>query len=279
MGAATSLVDSVGEYVDTHQDGIIALCLTCATAVTFSGRTLLRPTVFLSGFLPTFGFFSSIGYSLLPEPQRILDDNRIRVFPSLIVIVALLLGVLAGMIMLKVLFALATFLITAMSGAVLVFLVHVLLLQTLTSSGQVILATFAVVAAMITGVVSLVYPRTMIIIGTAFDGGACTVYSLSHFLGHQPRVFGSQTSVEAPLWALGYSLATFVLAAYGIYVQLLVAATETARNTKKVDVQSNLDETEPLLPTYGSVDGDYGKSNALGAPPLSSYDDEEAGHS
>lgn len=278
-GAAGDLVSSVGTYVDTHRDGIVALTLICATAVTFSGRTLLRPTVFVTGFLPTFAFFSSIGYSLLPDSQRISSSNQPRTLPSVVVLIALLLGILAGVIMLKLLFALATFLITAMSGAVLVFLVHTFLLQALTSNGQVVIATFAVVTAMITGVLSLVYPRSMIILGTAFDGAAVSVYTLSHFLGHQPNVLGTQESVEEPLWSVGYAVATFVLAAYGAYVQLRVAATERTPNAKRSESNSNVDENDPILSTYGSVDGDYSKANALGAPPLSSYEDEEAGQS
>jgi hypothetical protein len=281
--AAGAISSSVANYADTHQDGIIALALMCGTAVVFCGRTLLRPTVFMIGFIPTVAFFASIGYSLLPESSFTApaSSDIAHVLPVVVGIASVALGVLAGIIVNRLLFALATFIVTAASGVVFVLIAHAFLLQPVTSSGQVILFTAAVVAALVTGMLSLIYPRIMVILGTAFDGAAIAVLSVAHFLGNGSDAFmGTATALESPWWALGCSIATVVLGSYGVMIQMRVVANESApqrvnRGDRDVGAYEELPadgENESLLATYGSVDADYTKSSTLGAPPLGPYD-------
>jgi hypothetical protein len=48
-------------------------------------------------------------------------------------------------------------------------------------------------------------------------------------------------------------------------------------SSSEASAPAGASEAEPLLPTYGSIQGDFAKANGLGAPPLLGYEDEETG--
>jgi hypothetical protein len=337
-GAAGDVAATVGQYASAHTDGLVALALALAMAVVFAGRTLLQPAVFLVGFLPTFVYFESIGYELLmpPLPRAVEaagDHGGLR--PVLVTVAALLLGIAAGTIMLRLLVTPAVFLITAAAGVVAVIIVHHLVFEAALAGssiaggsrvvrgglGEVILVTLGIVAALIFGMMALIYPQTMVIFGTAFDGAAIAIYSLAYFLGNQHDILtvnNPSRTAESRWWVLGYTLTTVLLGTYGSIIQLRVAAADrnAARRRRgrftPTDARTGMssssrssspsslvaaaaalrspsarkspsatpgrsNETETLLPTYGSIQGDFAKANGLGAPPLLSYEDEEAG--
>lgn len=286
-GSAGSLASSVASWSSEHEDGLIALALLCATCVTFAGRTLLRPTVFLLGFIPASVFVCNIGLSLFPGAAS--DDAAAATsaaaegaaetakatpastaFPGIVIAASVVVGIVAGTIMLRLLFMLATFAITAASGAVLVLIVHVLLLQPDTKSGEVVLFTVAVAAALVTGMLSLAYPKRMIIFGTAFDGAAIAIFALAHFLGNEPDILGTVTSEKSVLWSVGYAIASIVLGLYGTYIQIRVARAEKPLlPVRNADAEQDA-AAEALLGSYGAVENDFPKTglDGLGAPPL-----------
>lgn len=319
--AAGQVATSVSSWIKSHDDGIVALMLLLSTMVVFSGRTMLRPTVFLMGFLPTSIFFGAVGMSLLPNrsssppvasgtattaPVVVTGAPSIgnatntgggaaagviassqgggRVLPGLILLVAVVTGILAGIVVLRLMFSLANFVITASSGVVLVLIVHLLLLSPTTKSGEIVLFCVCTLAGLLAGMLSLAYPRTMLIIGTAFDGAAVAIFCLAHFLGNQPDVLATIATVKSPLWAIGYCIATIMLGTYGAIVQMRVYSMLEFRQSSSGalfgDAENpggSIDETEKLLVNYGSVEDDFSKAAGLSAGPLLSYGDDDIG--
>jgi hypothetical protein len=275
-GAAGDLATTASEFVDTHEDGIVGLAMLFSAVVTMSGRTVLKPTVFMLGFFPTLCYALTVGRSVLCAQASGGACPTVAPIPALVVVASLILGVVAGVIMLRLLFALATFVITGASGAVVVLIVHVLLMRAGSSGDEVILFTVAVAAALLAGVLSLAYPETMIIVGTAFDGAAMAIFALAHFLGHEPDVLGTVTRGRSVLWNVAYATAAIMFGVYGTVIQMRVAASE--RPTPPAPRPDHRGEDAQLLPAYGSVENEFSK-DALGAPPLLSYPDEEAGQS
>lgn len=273
---AGELASTVTGFVDSHQDGIVALVLLLSVAVTLTGRLMLRPTVFMIGFLPTFFFCASLGYSLFCDPAEAGSCRPGTAVPAVLVVVALLLGVVAGIVMLRLLFALAIFAMTAASGVVLVAIVHVLLLQPDSGGAEVIMFAAAIAAGLLAGLVSLAYPDVMIIVGTSIDGAAIAIFALAHFLGNEPDVLGTVVKGKSPMWNFAYAVSTVLLGTYGMLIQLRIAAADQPPPDRTLAPQE-LDETSPIL-SFGAVNDEYSK-NMLGAPPLQSYPDEEAGQS
>lgn len=218
---ANSLFSSLNTYAATHHDGIVALLLLTGVTITFTGRKLLKPTVFLLGFIPATLFIAAIGVAFSydqPIHQPWLD--------ALAIAISLLFGVLIGFIMLRLLFRIATFLICAGFGAVLVLVTHLFILQPTTGqNAQFLLYAAVIFAAIVAGLLSVSYPDTGIILGTAFDGAALAVFSLARFLGHRPHVLSEQVNAAdvPPWWAVGYGAATLLLGLFGAITQRQVA--------------------------------------------------------
>lgn len=275
---AGELASTVSSFVDSHQDGIIALVLLLAVAVTLTGRLMLRPTVFMLGFAPTFLFCASLGYSVFCDVEEAKSCAAGTPVPVALVVASLVLGVIAGIVMLRLLFGLAIFAMTAASGVVLVAIIHVLLLQPDSGGVEVIMFAIAIAAGLLCGLLSLAYPEVMIIVGTSIDGAAVAIFALAHFLGNEPDVLGTVAKGKSPFWNISYAIDTVILGTYGMLIQLRIAAAERTSSSSSQGSHSDgaVDESEPLLSSYGAVSEDYSK-NALGAPPLQSYEDEEAG--
>jgi Domain of unknown function (DUF4203) len=273
---ANDLASTVSSFVDAHQDGIVGLVLLLSVVVTFTGRLMVKPTVFTLGLVPAFLFCASLGYSVFCNSDDAKSCASGTAVPIVLVILSLILGVVAGMVMLRLLFALAIFAMTAASGAVLVAIVHVLMLQPESSGVEVVMFSIAIAAALVAGSLSLVYPEVMTIAGTSIDGAATAIFSLAHFLGDEPEVPGSVG--KSSLWSVVYAVATVLLGTYGMLIQLRTSAAGVRSAPREQRPRGEVDETEPLLSSYGSVVGDDYSKNALGAPPLASYEDEEAGH-
>lgn len=272
---AGELASTVTGFVDSHQDGIVAMVLLLAVTVTLTGRLILRPTVFMIGFLPTFFLCASLGYSAFCDKADAESCRPGTAEPAFLALVALALGVVAGIVMLRLLFALAIFAMTAASGVVLVAIIHVLLLQPDSGPAEVIMFSAAVAAGLVAGLLSLAYPEVMIIVGTSIDGAAIAIFALAHFLQNEPDVLGAVVKGKSPIWNVAYAISTVILGTYGMLIQLRVAAADHSPPSRSMD-PLELDETRPHLSSYGAVNDDYSK-NMLGAPPLQSYPDEETG--
>lgn len=267
-GSANSLFSAVNAYAATHHDGLVALALFAGVIVAFSGRTILKPTVFLLGFAPAFIVIAALGLALIAEETPPAAHESL--FDGIVVVIAIVAGVLVGVIMLRLLFSIATFVLCAGFGAVMVFVLHLFLLEPATGkNGQIVLYIIATFAALLVGLCSVSYPETGIILGTSFDGAALSVYSLARFLGHRPNVFAVDnatavdTAPDSSWWAISYGAATLLLGVFGAMSQRRVAMADAiiARQTDtknhhagsgyeeegRATYRSNPGESDPLL--------------------------------
>lgn len=304
---ASSIFAAIAAYADTHHDGLIALSLFAGVIITFAGRTLLKPTVFLLGFVPSTVTIIALGFAFVHDE----NPGHTSLLEAAAVIVGVMIGVLVGVIMLRLLFRIATFLLCAGFGAVLVFVFYLFLLEPIGGGNALfVVYSLALLAALISGLFSVSYPETGIILGTSFDGSALAVYSLAHFLGHQPTFVKATDEVQTSMWwSMGYGAATLILGVFGFISQRQVATADAiiATNTERKRQSANMDpmaqyqsfpgEGDHLLPMiepphtplhmrsgvespaagsgYGAIEDDpkYSVAHNLGAGPLSASGD------
>lgn len=268
--SATSFYDTISEYALSHHDGLVALSLFAGVVVAFSGRTLLRPTVFLLGFIPTTVVVMAVGLAFVHDE----NPDHTSLLEGLAIAVAVLLGVLVGVVTLRLLFRIATFVLCANFGAVLVFVFHLFLLEPITDQKALFLWIFiAAISALVAGLFSVSYPETGIILGTAFDGSALAVFSLARFLGHRPVIFqAGDVDAAADIsvwWSIAYGVATLLLGVFGALTQRQVAiADEIIANYAKEKRQN---PNAPLDPMAHSPYVDFPEEEhqllALSEPP------------
>ncbi|CAN8076925.1 unnamed protein product [Agarophyton chilense] len=302
--SADNILSTFNGYTADHQDGIVALLLFVGVIVTFAGRVLLTPTVFLVGFIPSATAITAFAFAFIKERK----PSNPRVLGGVSMIVAAATGTLVGIIMLRLLFRIATFLLCAGFGAVLVLVGHLFLLEpSVGPNALIIIYSIVILAALLSGLYSVSYPEPAIILGTSFDGAALAVFSLARFLGHRPKLLaevpeGSQIPTE---WAIGYAAATLFLGVFGSMTQwqvaladrIVAAAAEKANTTAEdkenetIGYNSQSDqhqllltsepprtptfEREPLhspvgMSTYGAVEPEdqYTVLHNIGAGPL-----------
>lgn len=264
---ANAFLTTLQQYVSTHHDGIVALLLFIGVIVAFSGKVLLSPTVFLLGFLPTTVSICALAAAFGQDQQDAVP--HLILIEAICIIFAILIGILVGVVLLRLLFRIATFLLCAGFGAVLVFVLHLYLLQpAVAPNAQFFLYCAALFAALIAGLFSVSYPETAIILGTAFDGAALAVFSLARFLGQRPNLFSGivQTpDTASPWWTIAYATATLLLGILGAITQHQVAtavrlmaaqkADGTRPNAKPAGAQSQDASIAPPLP-FGFAEED-----------------------
>lgn len=286
-----TVIDSVGEsanafyetlqkYADSHHDGLVALSLFAGVIIAFSGRTLLRPTVFLLGFVPATVTIIALGLAFLNDESPPSSDDststHVSIFEGIVVTVAVVCGVIVGVVMLRLLFRIATFLLCAGFGAVIVFVFHLFLLEPVESPNALfMLYVAAAFAALLAGLFSVSYPDTGIILGTAFDGAALSVFSLSRFLGHRPN-FLSETVKGTDIsmwWAIGYGTATLLLGVFGAMTQRQVAIadeiiTQNAERKRNQNGQQLQESYDPMSTSpYGLPPGENEHLLPYAEPP------------
>lgn len=267
--SANSLLSAVNDYAASHHDGLIALALFAGVIIAFAGRTLLKPTVFLLGFVPATVTIVALGLALVedesPEHGSLLE--------GIVIAVALLAGVLVGVIMLRLLFRIATFLLCAGFGAVLVLVFHLFLLEPVVDkNARFILYATAIFAALMTGLFSVSYPDTGIILGTSFDGAALSVFSLSRFLGHRPNILAEsvQGTDISMWWAMGYGVATLLLGMFGAVTQRQVAIADAiiAQNAEDKKKPATDHPYDPMAESpYMGMSGEGDHLLPLAEPP------------
>ncbi|PXF41904.1 hypothetical protein BWQ96_08356 [Gracilariopsis chorda] len=304
--SADSILSNFNTYAASHEDGIIALLLFVGVVVSFSGRVLLTPTVFLLGFIPSSTTITALALAYIQDKK----PANPRIIGALAMLCAVAVGVLVGVIMLRLLFRIATFLLCAGFGAVIVLIVHLFLLEpSVGPNALIILYSIVILAALLAGLFSVSYPDTAIILGTSFDGAALAVFSLARFLGHRPKLLIQvpQGAQIPALWAIGYASATLLLGIFGAMTQrqvavadAIIAAAAEKRDSTREHNESELPESLPtteqqhLIPfhaepphtppyerepihspignsTYGAVDQDdsqYSVVHNIGAEPL-----------
>lgn len=245
-GTADAFLTTLNTYAGTHHDGIIALLVFTGVIVAFSGRTLLKPTVFLLGFVPATATIAALSLAFIADQK--LTSNK-SLFEALVVIASILVGVLVGIIMLRLLFRIATFVLCAGFGAVLVLVTHLFLFEStgIGPNALFILYSAVIFAALVAGLFSVSYPETGIILGTSFDGAALSVFSLARFLGHRPHPF-SPAPADIPTsawWSIGYGTATLILGIFGAMTQRQVAIAD-----ELIAKQSETSRVGEQLPTY-----------------------------
>ena len=304
VAAATgNLSSTLNDYASTHQDGLIALLIFGGLLIAFTGRTILKAIVFLIGFTPATAFLANAGIALVSDS----NTNGTTGPVAFAIVSSIAFGILAGVVMLKVLFGIATFVICAGLGAVLVLDIHLFIIQPVTgSNAEVALEVITIFAALISGILSIVYPDMSIILGTAFDGAGLAMFSLANFLGHRPHVFGvNSTDKGSTWWTLCYASATLLLGTFATVIQHRLVTGERLERQMKEDKRrrandefsvngeyqsipdeetgSNFPEDEPKTPplleeeynheNYGATDNEhvYAVVNNLGAPALPAY--------
>lgn len=278
--SAGDLANVVYIFASNHEEGLVAAVLLVATIVTLTGRTLLKPTVFLLGFLPFFSFFASAAfYYFCASTTTATCLNFHSPLQICAALVSFVLGIVAGVLVLQRLFPLATFFLIGVAGVILVLVAHILLLQPRPNLGDVFFYAVAVAAALIMGIMSLYNLGLMIVIGSAIDGAAIAMYALLHFFGVEPSVLGQVPGAEGSLlWTLVYGVGVIFLSCYGTFVQLRMAAADQQPERIIVGPGPDSREDEPLIASYGAADDEYSK-HALGAGPLLAYDEETGGQS
>lgn len=300
-----TVFSNFNKYLSAHHDGIVAVSLFAGVIMTFTGHTLLNPTVFLLGFLPSFVTIAAFSFAFIDET----NPANPNVFQVIAIILAIVVATIVGILVMRLLFRIVIFFICAAFGAVLVLTVNLFLLEpSVGPNALVFLYSFVILAALFAGLFSVSYPETGIILGTSFDGAAVAVFSLARFLGHRPR-FLSQIPKDTqipPVWAIGYAATTLILAAFGAVTQrqlataskLIRASADLSKSPSDNNINSaNMDvinEQQNLLPyliepprtpvyeraalpppvlthSYGAADQDdsqYSVIHNLGAEPL-----------
>lgn len=305
--AVTSALD---KFASTHHDGIIALSIFAGLIIAFCGRVILRPTVFLLGFAPTFAVFASIGLALVEDTR----PKHTSLLEGFVVFLAVLFGAVVGLVMVKVLFSVATIIICAGLGVVLVLDLNLFLTPSILSqNGQVLRDLAVIVAAILAGTASVKFPETSVVFGTAFDGTAIAVYGLAKFMGHRPLVFdtdllpkdaGDVAIWEA--WKMFYASLVLGLGIFAAGMQLRLAQAEARASIPPpitgyrpvADVESGVADNDGNFPSpepprtpvsftndddafgnYGTMEHEYSVVSNLGAPPLASNTDGNTGNS
>lgn len=311
---ASSVFGTISAYADTHHDGLVALSLLAGVVITFSGRILLKPTVFLLGFVPSLITIVALGLAFIQDEK----PSHASLLEGVTIVVGIIGGVLVGIIVLRLLFRIAIFLLCAGFGAVLVFILHLFLLAPFGGTDALfVLYSIITLAALISGLFSVSYPETGILLGTSFDGSALAMYSLARFLGHQPTFLKASDSTKISIWwSIGYGVATILLGVFGFISQRQVAAANKiiAVNAERRRQNSNAQidpmaqyqgfsgEGDHLLPMiepphtpvhmrsgaesptagsgYGTIEDDpkYSVAHNLGAGPLGSSEDQFSGY-
>lgn len=299
---------SLSEFSRTHHDGIIALSIFAGLLIAFCGRVILRPTVFLLGFAPTFSVFATIGLALV-------EDTRPQHTPLLegfVVCLALLLGCIVGLVLVRALFSVATIVICAGLGVVLALDLCLLAMPVrLPPNAQVLRDLTVILAAVLAGTASVKFPETSVIFGTAFDGTAIAVFCLAKFMGHRPLVFASgllpADAADVAVWQswkVFYAGLVLGLGAFAAGMQLRLARAEARADRQPViagyrpvaDIESGVADNDANLPSpepprtpvsfsneedafanYGAMEHEYSVVSNLGAPPLASNGDGNAG--
>lgn len=278
IDALDNVFSTISLYSKSHQDGSTALILLFGVIIVFTGKALLRPTVFLLGFLPTSTVMSSFGIALVADiTDHASSPNKFVIYVDvIIIIISLILGLLVGVVMVRLLLRVTTFVICGASGAVMVALVYLFFIHPPTSR-NVLFVWYAVMllAVIVTALLSVTYPDTAIILGTSFDGAALAVASMARFLGHRPTLFhpfsASPTPSSAPpgsappsidhadnWWAMSYAVTLLILAAFGSATQYRIVSAErlVARDAEQRRQQyqplsiHTLDSSRPLADQY-----------------------------
>lgn len=266
--SANSLLNAIDLYAAGHHDGLVALALFAGVVIAFSGRTLLKPTVFLLGFVPATVTIIALGLALVQDE----NPEHVSLLEGIAIVVALAAGILVGVIMLRLLFRIATFVLCAGFGAVLVLVFHLFLLDpAVGKNAQFILYAAAIFAALIAGLFSVSYPETGIILGTSFDGAALAVFSLARFLGHRPDVLAEsvQAGEDSVWWAIGYGIATLLLGVFGALTQRQVAVADAiiAQNAERKK-QPDDDQYDPMVQSpYMGIPGEGHHLMGMAEPP------------
>ncbi len=305
--AAVALSTIVGKFASTHHDGILALCIFVGLIIAFCGRVILRPTVFLLGFSPTFALFASIGLALVQDSK----PARTSLVEALAVLLAVVLGVLVGFIMLKVLFRFAIILICAGLGVVLVLDLNLFVTaNALSHNGQVLRDLLVIIAAILAGTASIKFPETSIVLGTAFDGAGLAVYALAKFLGHRPNVFAASLLppdvTDVPVWEawkIFYACLVIALGLFAAGMQHRLARAETIADKTRLaaayepvpDVEEggsayhggspeppgtprSFAKEDDTFGNYGAMEHEYSVVSNLGAPPLAAGENADVKH-
>lgn len=275
--SADDVFSNISSYAKSHGDGIIALCLLVGVVIAFSGRILLRPTVFLLGFVPTATSVTAFGVAVVADHSTGSAARYNPIFEALVVLFAIALGLAVGIVMVRLLFRVATFLLCGGFGAVLVLIVYMLLLQPATSrNGLLVWYAAMILAGLLTALLSVRYPDTAVILGTSFDGAALAVFSVARFLGHQPHLLSAVPPGNAPLsssidhwWSIAYAVATVLLALFGALAQRRVALADhiiAERHTQRVTTHLLLPDANAA--PFGSsgadeADGRNGRARGL----------------
>lgn len=266
--SANSLFNAINQYAEGHHDGLVALALFAGVVIAFSGRTLLKPTVFLLGFVPSTITIIALGLAIVQDE----NPEHVSVLEGITIALALVAGILVGVIMLRLLFRIATFVLCAGFGAVVVLVFHLFLLEpAVGKNAKFILYATAIFAALIAGLFSVSYPETGIILGTSFDGAALAVFSLARFLGHRPDVLAeaAKSPEDSVWWAVGYGIATLLLGVFGALTQRQVAVADAiiAREAERKK-QGNDHEYDPMAQNpYMGIPGEGDHLLGMAEPP------------
>lgn len=303
-GQAGALSSTLLGYVQTHQEAVHVLLIVIGLIIAFTGRTILMPTVFLLGFLPTAATFAYVFFAFVAD----LGTQHKSFLNGLAMLASVVLGLLVGIIMIKVLFRAAIFIICAAFGIVAVLDLSLFLPPSVFgANAELIRYCIMIIAGIVAGLCSIIGPDISIILGTSFDGTAIAVYFLASFLGHRPDVFASDVKVtptwEDTAWKMFYAMLTLLLGTFATVMQYRLAKAEEAaeqrENEVKLarlqshrtnggpnrDVEKGFTETDDLNasyapddtmrnllpPTYGTMDSEYSVIGNLGAAPLGGY--------
>lgn len=281
-GSVNNLLSSITSYADSHRDGIVALLLMFGLILSFTGKAVIRLTVFLLGFLPAATVMTTFGVALITDltstqspPSKYAQFGKV-----IVILISLILGFLVGFVMVRLLFRVTTFLICGASGAIVVAIVYLLFLQPSHSrNGMFVWYAFMILAGVIAALLSVSYPDSAVILGTAFDGAAVAVISIAWFLGHRPTVFDPVVATPSPipspvpspstplphsdssveeLWAMAYAFSIIFLAIFGAITQYRIAtaneivAEYTGQRRRRNDAHRNAryDDASVIVPVH-----------------------------
>lgn len=303
-GATGALSDVTSKFADTHHDGIAAASIVAGLTVAFCGRVILRPIVFLLGFVPTLALFTSVGLALAQDS----DPKQVSTFEALALAVAVTLALLVGVLMLKVLFRVAVFLICAAFGALLVMELNLFIVATeMSRTADIIRDMLAITAGILAGIASVYRRETCIMFGTAFDGTAVAVYALAGFMGNRPNVIGpvilAADTAVLHTWKLFYASLVVGLSLFASLMQFRLLRAEERADVAEAalkrpngfqvipDIEHGMiSEIEPPksppsfsndddgFGNYGALEHEYSVVTNLGAPPLAGAEPTDQKH-
>ncbi|OQR83430.1 hypothetical protein ACHHYP_14720 [Achlya hypogyna] len=212
---------------------IAAAAIGVGLAVTFYGFRLIRPVIFIAGFIiGAVCSFIGAELALKSQPYVVTACWVAFVFG----------GVVCGLL-LVCMYRIGLVGVGALAGALVATVLHTSFGYKLyPQNPQVVLITLVVVLSIAFGILAFVMERPFVIFSTSALGAVMVSWGIGYFAGGYPNATNLPTSLDAvniPTSWWGYVLGTFLLCVLGMYFQFLSTAPPPKERKRYVGLRGN----------------------------------------